>query len=508
MSTAYMTDSDDDLYNNIRTDELYFTFSWLLWGPSYELDYKNYWAGLCQLSFGDESNSLPAVADRNSNVIEKLREKFTANEQHRYGALLSADVSLYEKKSYYKSVREFTNPENLYFYDKIENGEFSFAVQIDGFTPCLNFKSKKYYCTAYVWLLFEIEDETSSEFQPEKCVAFFEHANLTDKSVYDFLIGTLIDKCLKHFKKVFSDPHLNDRKYRFVTAFNDKIAEEFLKRYEKEASGEGEFAKQLSKRLITKSKRVPAIAFSAFDDFFARSESLNFVSVTLGEKSTVSDLSQFYTDIYLESFPNENERETFDSMIGYLKRAEGQNDYVYHILLAKDNGGNVVGGAIFDYFKATNSAVIEFIAVKQTLQASGKGTAIYKQILKMLSYDANANKNTCISNIFCEIESPILSGTGANKHMYFWNKNNFKRLVFDYIQPALSPSQQPVTGLWFNVTASKNVLTFPKNVLLLVLRDYLKYCMQIEKPEENLQYIQMKNQLENLSEVPLEKIVR
>ena len=47
VSTAYITDNNDNAADNIRTDELYFTFGWLLWGPSYELDYKNYWAGLC-----------------------------------------------------------------------------------------------------------------------------------------------------------------------------------------------------------------------------------------------------------------------------------------------------------------------------------------------------------------------------------------------------------------------------------------------------------------------------
>ena len=506
VSTAYITDNNDNAADNIRTDELYFTFGWLLWGPSYELDYKNYWAGLCQLSYGDESNSLPAVADQNSDVLEKLKNKFSENEGRRYGALLSADVSIYDKKAYYKEIREFTNPENKYFYEKMENGEFSFAVQIDEFTPCQNFKSKKYYCTAYVWLLFEVEGE-EPDFHPEKTVAFFEHANLTDKDAYNFLIGTLIDKSLKHFEKVFNNPAYNGRKYRFVTALNDKIAGECRKKYAEIIESGSDLGKKLSARVNMQSKRAPAVAFAAFDDFFAQSDNLEFKEVSLADKSSVSDLAQFYTEIYLESFPNEDERETFDNLITYLKNNEGQTEYSYHILLAKNSDGLVVGGAVFDYFKRTNSAVIEFIAVKGNLQACGYGTAIYKRVQTLLSYDANKNKFQNVDNIFCEIESPELNLTGSKKYLYFWNKNYYKRLKFDYLQPALSANGRPVKGLWFTVNSGRSENTFPASTICAVLYDYMKYCMQIKNPAENEQYKIMKAELDKSAKVELIKII-
>ena len=507
VSTAYISENVSDPSVSILTSELYFTFDWLLWGPSYELDYRNCWAGLCQISYGDESNSLPAVADMNSDVMERLREKFDANEERRYGALLTTDITIYEKKAYYKKIREFTNPENLYFYDKTENGEFSFAAQIDEYSPCMNFKAKKYYCTAYVWLLFEIEDDSSPEFHPEKCVAFFEHANLTDKNAYNFLIKTLIDKSLKHFEEILSKPEFAGRRYRFVTAFNDKIAAECKEIYSKIVASGSSLGDTIEKHVIMESKRPPFIVFSAFDNFFAQSNKLDFVHVKAEEKNSISDLAAFYTDVYLECFTDENERESFDNIMWYLKHGENHPEYVYHILVAKDENGSVVGGAIFDYFKKTNSAVIEFIAVKPNLQACGKGTAIYKQVLAMLSYDANKNKFKNVENIFCEAETPEKNVAPDKKYLNFWHKNNFKRLEFGYVQPALSTYQKPVEDMWLTVTAPKQTGEFQKDKLLKFLQCYMKYCMRIDEPEKNEHYKKMKLEIENKNSVLLKNII-
>ena len=205
VSTAYITENGESQSKNVLSNELYFTFAWLLWGPSYELEYRNYWAGLCQLSFGDESNSVPAVADTETGIAETLKSRFLENEERRYGALISADVSIHDKKPFYSEIRANINPDNTYFYEKVVNDDLSFGVKIDEFSSCLNYKAKKYYCTAYVWILFALEED-GYLFRPEKSVAFFEHANLANKGTYKFLIETLIDKSLKHFESIYADP--------------------------------------------------------------------------------------------------------------------------------------------------------------------------------------------------------------------------------------------------------------------------------------------------------------
>lgn len=503
VSTAYITESEENISNGILSSELYLTFAWLLWGPSYELEYKKYWAGLCQISYGDESNSIPVIANKDSNIIDRLRDKFAENADRRYGALVSADISLFEKKHYYREIRDFANPDNAYFYDKIENGEFSFAAQINEFTPCTNYKSKKYYCTAYVWLLFEVEDEDYA-FHPEKSLAFFEHANLTDKNSYNFLIETLIDKSIKHFQKIFANEKLNGRKYRFVCGLNDKIERACQERYLEIANSDTDFGNELKLRVNMIPKRDAASAFMAYDEFFTSNQLVSFENVNSQEKNTIVELGQFYTDIYMECFPDANEREPFDNLLYYLNKKDNNPNYKYHIVLAKDNNDEIIGGCIFDFYAASNSGVIEFLAVKKDLQSAGIGSLIYNHVLSVLSEDAYKANKKPLSCVFCEIDSPQYSKADVKKYLYFWNKNGYKRLDFQYIQPSLSQTQAPVFGLWLTVvplTVREKYLS--KEMVLSVISDYMKYGMEIDNPEENKEYLVMKKELASKPQISM-----
>ena len=506
VSTAYISEADGNSATSILTNELYMLFAWLLWGPSYEINYKKYWSGLCQISYGDESNSVPVLANPETDIIDRLREKFESNKEKRYGALLSVDLAVYEKKTRMRSGKEFVNADNVYFYDKIKDNETTFALQIDDFTPCTNYKSKKYYCTAYVWLLFELEDPSSVDFYPERTVAFFEHANLTDTEAYNFLIGTLIDKSIKHFEGIFNDDRYKNRKYRFVAAFNNRIAEECKNKYSQIMTSDTELGKKFKKGIIMEPKRNPAMAFATYDEYFAKSTDHTFVEVSIDNNSSIVDLGQFYTSIYMDCFPDVNERETFDNLLGYLKQAKDQEDYTYHIILLKDNN-TVIGGAIFDYFKRTNCGIIEFLAVRKDLQSGGIGTHIFKKIQLMLSFQANKFNKDNVDNIFCEIDSPEHSTDSVKKYLYFWNKNNFRHIDFAYLQPALSQEKNTVTDLWLAVLTRKMESTISSQLVKDVLHDYMKYCMHVDNPMEKAEYLSMLKDMEGKAELNLLPII-
>jgi hypothetical protein len=494
VSTAYIAEADENNFNSILTDELYLTFAWLLWGPSYELKYKNYWGGLCQISYGDESNSIPAVA--NAAVIPKLKEKFAEKKDLQYGVLLSIIVSLYENKEYYRSIRNSINPENSYFYDKTESGSFSFAAQIDELFIFDNYKANKYYCTAYVWLLFELEDEEFFTFKPEKSLAFFEHANLTDQGSYLFLLETLIDKSIKHFIKIFNKHEYDGRKYRFICAMNEEITSAFYSRYKEIMASDSDTGRAFTDRILLEPKRAPAEAFSAYDAYFSPSNLLSFVEVSLKNKDTVSELAKFYTEIYMENFPDPDERETFDNILTYLKNAETAENYRYHIILVKDASNNIIGGGIFNYFIKPNAGVIEFIAVKSNTQSSGIGTLIYNHVLNIISADAYKIQKKKLDYVFCEIDSPEYSKASIKKYLYFWDKHNFRRIDFAYVQTSLSPVQSPVAGLWFTVSPKTgNNENIPGGLVLEVLSDYMKYAMQIDNPSEHPVYQKMHSEI-------------
>lgn len=507
VSTAYITENGEALSKNVLSNELYFTFAWLLWGPSYELEYRKYWAGLCQLSFGDESNSIPAVADAEAGVADNLKSKFLENEERRYGALISADISIHDKKPFYAAIRANVNPDNSYFYDKVENDDLSFAVKIDDFAPCLNYKAKKYYCTAYVWILFMLEEDGYS-FKPEKSVAFFEHANLANKGTYRFLIETLIDKSLKHFESIYSNPETADRKYRFVCAMNDKIATACMDKYRKVMDSGSEFGNALKEKMMMEPNHSPADVFSSFDEFFSPSKKLEYVEVSCRDQNTISDLGQFYTDIYMPAFPDDDEREGFDHFLQYLRSAVDASEYRYHIILAKDDANRVIGGGVFDYFKKSNSGVIEFLAVRSDQQSGGIGTMIYKHICEILSEDAYRTVGRPLDYICCEIDSPEYSKAEIKKYLYFWDKNNFRHLDFHYVQPALSSAQKPVTGLWFAISPQHaSYADVPSRLVADILYDYIKYAMCIDDPDRCGEYILMKKELLTGESVPTKRII-
>ena len=507
VSTAYITENGEVANANVLSNELYFTFAWLLWGPSYELDYRNYWAGLCQLSFGDESNSVPAVADTDTDVAESLRRRFLANDERRYGALISADVLLYDKKPFYAALRDTINPNNAYFYEKVEGGELSFGLRIESFQPSLNYKAKKYYSTAYVWLLFELEDGGFA-FKPEKSVAFFEHANLASKVTYLFLVETLIDKSLRHFRDIFEEEKTRERHYRFICALNDRIEQACAARFAAVSADGTPFGEWLSTHVSFLRKHEPATVFAAYDEFFSPSNQLCYVEVKKEDKSSITDFGQFYTDVYNEAFPDENERETFDNFLHYIGRDEpADGAYVYHVLLAKDESGRVVGGAVFDYFKKSNAGVVEFLAVRQDLQSGGIGTELYRHIVATLSADAFRTVDKPLDYIFCEIDSPEYSRAEIKKYLYFWDKNHYRHLSFSYLQPALSAGQAPVTGLWLTVSPQHTVSDgVPTRAVVDVVHDYIKYAMDIE-PEQCAEYLTMREELSHRETVALSSLL-
>ena len=314
----------------------------------------------------------------------------------------------------------------------------------------------------------------------------------------------MIDKAFAHFRKIFQDPALSDRKYRFICSFNDVVAEKFIERYNsimKEESG-----KVFKERLFIEPKRSGPETFEEIDDFFYEGSDVTFQEIDKNDKESLCDLFEFYTKIYEESFPKD-ERESFENILYYLKKNTPQDKYRYHITIARNSDNEIIGGAIYDYFSSINSGAIEFIVVTKDNQSAGIGTKIYNHIVKVLSIDSHEFGYNSLNRIYCEIDSPSAASNKEKKYLYFWNKNNYKRLDFNYIQPSLSSDKNSVYGLWLvtsNISAKEDEVK--KEELIEFLRCYLRYCMQIDNPDENKIFIKMKKDIESRDKVVTKNI--
>ena len=110
--------------------------------------------------------------------------------------------------------------------------------------------------------------------------------------------------------------------------------------------------------------------------------------------------------------------------------------------------------------------------------------------------------------ICCEIDSPEYSKAEIKKYLYFWNKNNFRHIDFEYIQPALSADQKSVSVLWFTISSQKAACpTVPSRLIIDVLYDYIKYAMCIDDPDQCPEFIRMTEKLLSDESVTLTPII-
>jgi len=507
MSSVHITENETDERNCVLSNELYMTFAWLLWGPSYEIDCAEYWDGLCQISYGDESNSVPAIADRESSEAKDLREYLLDREDKHYGCLLSTQVRLYKCAEFYEKEMWGVSTENTYFYNKHKHGDFSFGIRMEDYDLYKNYKEKKYYCTAYVWVLFEVENEDDNSFFPERTVAFFEHSNLADTDNYLFLLKRVVEKSIAHFADVYSDKKYHSRKYRFICGMNDEIEDYCIERYEEEMKKDTELAELFRKNISLKKKRKAHEVFAGYDEFFSHGKSYSFVELDYANRNDISLLARFYAEIYIEAFPDDDEREKFDNLLYYLKNAHTNKEYRYHILLAKDDEDNVLAGCIFDYYSRRNIAAIEFIAVKQSVQSLGIGSELYQKVVSKINEDAIRHQKNDVDYIFCEMDSPDYSTKSEKKYLYFWNKNGYCKLDFKYIQPPLSESQAAVEHLWLAVASQYKMVNYvDSDIVIDFLYCYMKYSMKIDEPRENKCFKKMCSDLKKMKRVDVQKL--
>ncbi len=489
--------------------ELYNTFDWLLWGPSKELPWDGGWDGLCQVSYGDESESFPAFISRRGDAIRRMQDELSRHaESSTYGALVRATATIHPKRKYVEDYKKSSHPENAYFVNRIEDDRnVSFAVEIEDFTPYPDSRSRMYYCTAYLWILFErIGRPDDGSFHPENAVAFFEHSNLADARTLDFLSERLVDKTIVYFRDALGDTAACGR-YRFVCGFNREIERRLERRYNQLVSVGDDFSRLLTERVDVCALRSPTEAFASFDEFFdVGGIGSSVVEIDRSDRRGMADLAAFYAGIYTDSFPDEDERESFENIINYMRESQAAKDWVFHALLVKDRDGGVVAGAFVDYFAKTNAGVIEFIAVDPKARYSGVGSSFFKQIVKTLDADAARLCGALtVRCVFCEVDMPncrVGSGIG---HLRFWEKNWFRKLDFRYEQPALSAAQQPVGHLWLAACPRRNAsgASLPAKYVCDVIRDYVRYSMGIPDPEGNAQFSRMKQRLDSSESVAL-----
>lgn len=132
----------------------------------------------------------------------------------------------------------------------------------------------------------------------------------------------------------------------------------------------------------------------------------------------------FAKEIYTSSFPLD-ERRDFDLVLDMV----GKEGFDFYVIKSSLEDEKPIG--IISLWKFEDFVYIEHFAIDKSLRQKGYGSVVIKEILSKYSQP-----------FIIEVEPP--TNVEALKRINFYKKLNFSLLDFNYLQPAYSPTQNPL----------------------------------------------------------------
>ena len=215
-------------------------------------------------------------------------------------------------------------------------------------------------------------------------------------------------------------------------------------------------------------------------------------------------LRQFYQDLYLGEFPDSDERESSEKRVHNLK-LKAQGGYGinnYHIVLLIESG-RPVAGSVSNYLSAADAGVIEFLAVIPAWRRQGLGARLLRWTENTLAVDAGSRSARTLRCIVAEMHNPRAHNRPhidlePLARARIWSGWGYRKLNFDYVQPALSEHQLAARDLMLLAKMSNGGAPHTAigvHLLRSILREYFDWSMRIDQPERTLEYQEMSAQM-------------
>lgn len=182
-------------------------------------------------------------------------------------------------------------------------------------------------------------------------------------------------------------------------------------------------------------------------------------------------LRQFYDELMPSSFPIDDERESFESMLDGLKRSDPMTEYRFILAVvhkADSDGWAVAGGICFEYYIDSNCTVVTYITTSPKHRRSGLGSHLMKTAVEAChkkARDAYDQHEGC-ALVLAETNADELTDDSTDiiscrqRHSIL-HKMGFRKLPFVYVQPALSSDQEPCFQLLLTAHISSAALDRP-----------------------------------------------
>lgn len=415
----------------ILPEELYFTYTWLMWGPSYQNNYSPQKYRLIQYGFGDESNSVNIVV-KNDASGNQLWKKLIESEQEgvrRFGYNCSISGRVIDTSDYYKYKSDYTDNQTVPFLKRLSKVSLGipFLLELNNFDIKTSAKSENYFFSAYLWIMFELVTPESSGFHPQRTLTFFEHSNIADPVNYDFLAQRLIDKCITHFEYIANHDTYKNRKYQLCLSMNSYINDLFISKLTEylRTDGSSWFSTNL---LIEKPYRVGEI-LDAFDNYFVNPEKrIDIINVSLQRKETIKQFCNFYAETYLDLLQITPQRLNLDQVLYHFRMRD--SGYQINAGIAINSENMVIGSIVFILFPTLNCGVIDNICVLPAYRNNSVGTSLIEHSINQLRINArklrNAGKVEFVLSCIPVEKSKTNSGK-PSQYEKLWMNNGFKK---------------------------------------------------------------------------------
>ena len=154
------------------------------------------------------------------------------------------------------------------------------------------------------------------------------------------------------------------------------------------------------------------------------------------------NLLEGFRRIYMEAFPDEDEREPYDEIKRRISNHSSTPGTIACILM---DGGKVVGGLISDYYVFPESGALDveaiYVAVDTSSRRNGYGRKLLDKGLSMTVSEAERLTGMELRNIYFEAENPFevkVESFDPVSRLRFFTSLGAVRVPIDYRQPPLS----------------------------------------------------------------------
>ena len=149
------------------------------------------------------------------------------------------------------------------------------------------------------------------------------------------------------------------------------------------------------------------------------------------------ELGTFEKEIYIPSFPDNDEREPFESILSRLEPSA----YPRTAIVLAYSGGRLAGGEVFDYYPDCRSAELIYIALDPRRRGMGMGDELLSEGTKKFM-DALAFRGEKCRRLYFETENPFIPSGDESmdkvSRVRFFARNSACRVPIRYFQPPLS----------------------------------------------------------------------